>query len=89
MLGILEIPRLGIETPVLEGVDDATLRRAIGHIPGTALPADGIGNIGIAGHRDTLFRPLRDVRAEEHHHTENTSGNSQILGGLYSGRRTQ
>jgi sortase A len=65
LLGILEIPRLGIETPVLEGVDDGTLRRAVGHIPGTALPADGIGNIGIAGHRDTLFRSLKDVEQED------------------------
>lgn len=65
LLGILEIPRLGIETPVLEGIDAGTLRRAVGHIPGTAFPADGIGNIGIAGHRDTLFRPLKDVEQKD------------------------
>jgi sortase A len=45
---------------VLEGSDDATLRRAAGHIEETPLPGQP-GNIGIAGHRDTIFRPLRGV----------------------------
>jgi sortase A len=79
LLGILEIPRLGIETPVLEGVDDGTLRRAVGHIPGTALPADGIGNIGIAGHRDTLFRPLKDVEQKDIIILKTLTGNHRYL----------
>jgi sortase A len=57
----LEIPRLGISVMVLEGVDEDTLRHGIGHIPGTALPG-APGNVGIAGHRDTFFRPLRNVQ---------------------------
>ena len=43
------------------GVDARTLRLAVGHIPGTALPGDG-GNIGLAGHRDTFFRKLGEIR---------------------------
>ena len=61
LVGRLEIPRLKISVAVAEGTDAATLRRAAGHISGTALPGQS-GNIGIAGHRDTLFRPLRNAR---------------------------
>jgi sortase A len=61
-LARFEIPRLNMDTVVIEGDTDADLRRAIGHIPGTALPGSA-GNVGIAGHRDTFFRPLRNVRA--------------------------
>jgi LPXTG-site transpeptidase (sortase) family protein len=38
-----------------------TLDVAVGHIPGTALPGDK-GNVAVAGHRDTFFRGLRDIR---------------------------
>lgn len=61
-IGRLEIPRLGLSIIVREGVDAETLRLAVGHIPGTASPGD-TGNVGLAGHRDTFFRRLRDVRA--------------------------
>jgi sortase A len=46
---------------VLEGTIPRVLRVAAGHIRGTALPG-AAGNIGIAAHRDTLFRPLRNIR---------------------------
>lgn len=59
-LGRMEIPRLGLEVIVAAGVDNKTLRRAAGHIPGTPLPG-AAGNVGIAGHRDSFFRPLKDV----------------------------
>jgi sortase A len=64
LLGRMEIPRLGISVIVAEGTTEATLRRAGGHIAGTALPGEA-GNIGIAGHRDTLFRPLRNIRQND------------------------
>jgi sortase A len=62
LIGRIEVPRLGLRAIVAEGVDRRTLRRAVGHLPGTALPG-GAGNVGLAGHRDTLFRSLQDVRA--------------------------
>lgn len=65
LIGRLEIPRLGVSAIVAEGQEEATLRRAVGHIPGTALPGEG-GNVGLAGHRDTFFRPLRHVRTGDH-----------------------
>jgi sortase A len=60
LIGRLEIPNLHLTALVREGADSATLRRAVGHIPGTALPG-GNGNIGLAGHRDTFFRALRNI----------------------------
>ena len=64
LMGRMEIPRLGMTVIVAEGTAGATLRRAGGHIRGTGLPGHS-GNIGIAGHRDTLFRPLRNVRQDD------------------------
>ncbi|HEU5162990.1 MAG TPA: class D sortase [Thermoanaerobaculia bacterium] len=60
LLGRIEIPRVGLSAIVRKGDDDATLRRAVGFIPGTAPPGEG-GNTALAGHRDTFFRPLRRV----------------------------
>jgi len=60
LLGEIEIPRLRASAPILEGTSDGTLRRAVGHIPGTAFPGMG-GNICLAGHRDSFFRPLRMI----------------------------
>jgi len=39
---------------VMEGLSDRTLRLGAGHIPGTPL--------GIAAHRDSFFRPLKDIK---------------------------
>jgi sortase A len=64
LIGKLEIPRLGLSAMIVEGVDGRDLRRAVGHIPGTALPGQP-GNIAIAGHRDTFFRPLRNIRPND------------------------
>jgi sortase A len=61
VLGRIEIPRVGISSLVLEGVTGETLRRGVGHIGGTALPRLP-GNLGLAGHRDTVFRGLKDIR---------------------------
>jgi sortase A len=63
-LGVLEISAIQLHVPVLEGTDELTLDRAVGHIPGTA-PLGEIGNIGIAGHRDGFFRGLKDVHVGE------------------------
>jgi len=60
LIGRIEIPRLKLSVVVSEGTDEATLRRSSGHIVGTGLPGQP-GNVGIAGHRDTLFRPLRNI----------------------------
>jgi sortase A len=61
-VGVLRIPKVDIEAPVLEGTDDLTLNRGVGRIDGTARVGES-GNIGIAGHRDGFFRGLKDVSA--------------------------
>ncbi|RPI22222.1 MAG: class D sortase [Acidobacteria bacterium] len=63
-LGLIEISAIGLEVLVLEGTDDGVLRRAVGHIPGTSLLGQQ-GNVAIAGHRDTFFRPLRKIRKND------------------------
>jgi len=60
VIGRIEIPRLGVSTIVKEGDDARTLDLAVGHIRGTALPG-ALGNIGLAGHRDTFFRRLQHI----------------------------
>ncbi len=60
-LGRIEIPRVGVSAPILEGVDDKTIRRAVGHFPETSLP-QAAGNMALAAHRTTLFRGLRHIR---------------------------
>lgn len=72
-LAVLRIQRLGIEAPVLEGTDDWTLNRGVGHIEDTAAPgADG--NAGIAGHRDGFFRALKDINAGDALEIETRAG---------------
>jgi sortase A len=60
-IAVLRIERIRLAVPVLAGSGDRTLDRAIGNIEGTALPGTP-GNVGLAGHRDTFFRGLRNIR---------------------------
>jgi sortase A len=64
LLGRVDIPRLGISVAVLQGTSSRMLRRGVGHIEGTPLPGE-TGNTGIAGHRDTFFRELKDIRKND------------------------
>jgi sortase A len=64
LIGRISVPRLGMSVIVIEGTSAGVLRRAAGHIAGTALPGEP-GNVAIAGHRDTLFRPLRNIREND------------------------
>ena len=64
VVGRIEIPRLEVAAVVRAGSDARTLQLAVGHIPGTALPGEA-GNVGLAAHRDTFFRRLRDIRSDD------------------------
>ena len=59
-LAMLKIERLNVEAPVYFGTDRITLDRGIGIVEGTAT-LDEVGNIGLSGHRDSFFRPLKDI----------------------------
>ena len=63
-LGRIEIGSIGLAAMIMEGDDDRTLRHAVGHIPGTALPGQP-GNVALAGHRDTFFRGLRKIHKND------------------------
>jgi sortase A len=65
LVGRITIPRLDVTAIVLEGVENKTLRRGAGRIPATALPAQEEGNVGIAAHRDSFFRGLKDIREDD------------------------
>lgn len=60
LIGMLDLPRLRMSLPVIEGDDDRTLKASVGHLPDTPLPWQR-GNSAFAGHRDGLFRPLKGV----------------------------
>ncbi len=78
LIGRLEIPRLNLSVMVREGADEGTLSRAVGHIPGTALPGN-IGNVGLAGHRDTFFRVLRKIRPDDMIELQTTAGTYRYM----------
>ena len=61
VIGEMKIPRLEANTIVVQGDSSKALRRAVGHLPETALPGEH-GNVVLAGHRDSFFRPLRNIQ---------------------------
>jgi sortase A len=61
VIGEIQVPRLGLDAIVVQGDSPAGLRHAVGHMPKSALPGEW-GNVALAGHRDTFFRPLRDIQ---------------------------
>jgi hypothetical protein len=64
LIGRIEIPTAASFCGGYRRGRQTSLRRAVGHIPGTALPGEA-GNVGVAGHRDTFFRPLKDVKIKD------------------------
>ena len=60
IIGILEVPSVGLEVPVYPTDSEMAMDRGAGVIDGMAYPHEP-GNIGIAGHRDGYFRVLKDV----------------------------
>ena len=63
-VAVLSIPRLQVIAPVFRGSDPLTLDRGLGWIDYTAQPNSN-GNTGIAGHRDSFFRPLKDIALDD------------------------
>ncbi|MHC6178666.1 class D sortase [Clostridium sp. JNZ X4-2] len=53
-IGILIIPKIDLKVSIGEGTDMATLRYAVGHFKGTAMPGEN-GNFALAGHRSYTF----------------------------------
>ncbi|HEX4946627.1 MAG TPA: class D sortase [Blastocatellia bacterium] len=76
LLGRIEIKSVGLSVMIQEGVAEETLRRAVGHVPGTPLLGEH-GNIALAAHRDTFFRGLRNIRLHDEIVLTTTSGTTR------------
>lgn len=61
VIGEIDVPRLMLKAIIVQGDSQRLLRHSVGHLPETPLPGEE-GNVALAGHRDGLFRPLRDIR---------------------------
>jgi len=59
-VGIIDIPKIGLQSVIVEGVSKADLKKGPGHYPGTAMPGQA-GNAGIAGHRTTYGAPFNRI----------------------------
>ena len=64
VVGRMVIPRIGVDTPLLEGEELHVLEHGPGHRAGTADPGQ-LGNVVVAGHRTTYTRPFRNLDALE------------------------
>jgi len=73
VVGRILIPRINVTVAILQGTTPQTLLLGVGHIDGTPLPGE-TGNSGIAGHRDTFFRNLRDLRSGDQIQIQTVSG---------------
>ncbi|MEP7352545.1 MAG: class D sortase [Acidobacteriota bacterium] len=60
-VGSIQIPSLHLSTVIFEGSTESTLAVGVGHVSGTGYPGKP-GNVVLAGHRDSFFRPLEKVR---------------------------
>ena len=50
-MGYIQIPKIDVELPIYHGVDEDTLARGVGHLPGSSLPIGGEGNHAVlTGH---------------------------------------
>jgi sortase A len=73
VIGRLEIPQIDLSVPIMSNFESASLLKGIGHITGTAMPG-GLGTLGLAGHRDTYFRPLRKIANKMEIRVTDTTG---------------
>lgn len=60
VIGVIEIPRLNKELPIIEGTEDEQLGKGVGHFTGSKYPDQG-GQIVLSGHRDTVFTNLDEL----------------------------
>jgi len=60
LVGRIEIERLRLSAMIVDGDTHAKLRQGVAHLLHSAYPGER-GNVALAGHRDTYFRPLKDL----------------------------
>lgn len=63
VVGVLRVPRLNIEVPLLLGASNDHLARGACIISGTSAPlGQESSNVAIAGHRGDIFRDIEDIQ---------------------------
>ncbi len=60
VIGILKIPSLDRELPIIAGVEEEDLERGVGHYTGTSYPGQE-SQVVLSGHRDTVFRQFGEL----------------------------
>lgn len=73
-IAIMEIERLSMKVPIFQGASDDNMDRGAGWVSHTAFFDEPDGNIGIAGHRDSWFRSLKDVQIGDTISVQTNSG---------------
>jgi sortase A len=74
VFGKIIIPRLNKELPIIHGTDQRELAKGVGHYIGSVFPGEP-DNAVLAGHRDTVFRGLGQVKIGDLIYVETTAGN--------------
>ena len=78
-VGIMRIEDLNIEIPIYNGTEELNLNRGVGRIKGMARMNEDSGNLGIAGHRDGIFRSLKDIQIGEDIEVQTPLGTETFL----------
>lgn len=60
-VGMLHIPKLESDLPIVEGTDEDELSHGVGHYAGTSYPLQN-DQIVLSGHRDTVFRRMGELK---------------------------
>jgi sortase A len=72
-IGDLIFPSLNLNVRVVQGTDEDELTQGVGHYKDSALPGQN-GNVYLAGHRDTVFVKLKDLKKGEQIHLSTPYG---------------
>ena len=74
VIGILNIPRLDREIPIIEGTDSDSLDKGVGHLSNSYLPRED-NMIFLAGHRNTVFTNFNKIQKGDSFYFKNSKGN--------------
>lgn len=72
-VGVLYIPKLDREIPIIEGTDEEELAQGVGHYTGTGFPGEN-KQILLSGHRDTVFRKFGELEDGDEFHVKMEHG---------------
>lgn len=74
VIGILNIPRLDREIPIIEGTGSDSLDKGVGHLSNSYMPRED-NMIFLAGHRNTVFTNFNKIQKGDSFYFKNSKGN--------------